>query len=219
MVPLPPPGPHPLPELKAVTPPYCCSAPSLSEGRRRSGGRKEQGLQPRSGRLPKAAWLSRAARGNGRGLLHHLFYRPDPSSPHPPTRAGASMQGEGRAGWLRRGCGGKHRVLGGVSAPNHVLGEKIHGNGSLQSSPGSVGASRQLHLQRGGKGHPRGRGLGGVTGKGLSPGGGSGCAGAVSLVSEHTRSPVASPAQVVVADCLSFSRLPLGFDPQSWLKP
>lgn len=42
---------------------------------------------------------------------------------------------------------------------------------------------------------------------------------AVSLVSEHTRSPVALPAQVVVvADCLSSSWLHLGFDPQSWIK-
>uniref|UniRef100_A0A8C0ZK17 P-type ATPase C-terminal domain-containing protein n=1 Tax=Cyanistes caeruleus TaxID=156563 RepID=A0A8C0ZK17_CYACU len=42
---------------------------------------------------------------------------------------------------------------------------------------------------------------------------------AVSLVSEHTRSPMALPAQVVVvADCLSSSWLHLGFDPQSWIK-
>lgn len=42
---------------------------------------------------------------------------------------------------------------------------------------------------------------------------------AVSLVSEHMRSPVALPAQVmVVADCLSSSWLHLAFDPQSWIK-
>lgn len=65
----------------------------------------------------------------------------------------------------------------------------------------------------------QGWGFGSIAWRGLSPERGFGVPRAVSLVSEHTRSPVALPAQlVVVADCLSSSRLRLGFDPRSWIK-
>lgn len=65
----------------------------------------------------------------------------------------------------------------------------------------------------------QGWGSGSISWRCLSPEGGFGVPRAVSLVSEHTRSPVALPAQVVVvADCLSSSWLHLGFDPQSWIK-
>lgn len=207
MAPLPPPGPHHPPAPKDGD--SQCS--SVSRERRRSWGRKEP-LRGGLWAFQRAPKPFQSALGPSGGLGSSRGSSTAWTLPLPPTRA-VSAQGDSQAG-------GRDRVLAVPLTQTTFLRTKIPEMGhpspcllqlGLDASPAPLSVQGQgceliprmgiweHHLERS---HPEG---------------GFGVPRAVSLVSEDTRSPMALPAQAVVAaDCLSSSWLHLEFDPQSW---